>query len=60
MAELTATRAALRALADRAATTDPAACGADDICTILTPVLPVRSRGHSQHVRSHTTHLHPS
>lgn len=35
MAELAATREALRALADRAATTDPADCDADDICTIL-------------------------
>ena len=35
MAELATTRDALRALADRAATTDPAACAADDICTIL-------------------------
>lgn len=40
MAELAATRNALRALADRAATTDPTACGADDICTILTPARP--------------------
>ncbi|MCX5101307.1 MerR family DNA-binding protein [Streptomyces sp. NBC_00053] len=40
MAELAATRDAVRALADRAATTDPAACGADDICTILTPTQP--------------------
>ncbi|MEV5877319.1 heavy metal-responsive transcriptional regulator [Streptomyces sp. NPDC052101] len=35
MAELATTRDALRALADRAATTDPAACTTDDICTIL-------------------------
>lgn len=35
--ELTATRQALRDLARRAATTDPAACAEDDICTILTP-----------------------
>ncbi|MFD5193193.1 heavy metal-responsive transcriptional regulator [Streptomyces sp. NPDC058357] len=40
MSELAATRAALRALADRAATTDPAACDADGICTILTPAQP--------------------
>ncbi|MER6994405.1 heavy metal-responsive transcriptional regulator [Streptomyces sp. NPDC000410] len=40
MAELAATREALRALAARAATTDPAACGADDICTILKPTGP--------------------
>ncbi|MFD7124185.1 MULTISPECIES: heavy metal-responsive transcriptional regulator [Streptomyces] len=37
MAELAATRAALRGLAARAATADPAACGADDFCTILKP-----------------------
>ncbi|MGX1115758.1 MerR family copper efflux transcriptional regulator [Streptomyces ambofaciens] len=35
MAELGATREALRALADRATTTDPADCGQADICTIL-------------------------
>lgn len=40
MAELAATREALRALAARAATTDPAACNADDICTILNPGTP--------------------
>ncbi|MDT0469446.1 heavy metal-responsive transcriptional regulator [Streptomyces gibsoniae] len=40
MAELAATRNELRALADRAATTDPAACTADDICTILNPARP--------------------
>ncbi|WP_031511404.1 heavy metal-responsive transcriptional regulator [Streptomyces megasporus] len=39
-AELAATRKALWALADRAATTDPAACGQDDICTILTSARP--------------------
>ncbi|MEV7520365.1 heavy metal-responsive transcriptional regulator [Streptomyces sp. NPDC091371] len=37
IAELTSARTALRSLADRAADTDPAACGADDICTILSP-----------------------
>ncbi|MBM7087237.1 heavy metal-responsive transcriptional regulator [Streptomyces sp. S12] len=37
MTELAATREVLQALAGRAATTDPAACRADDICTILTP-----------------------
>ncbi|MFE7113155.1 heavy metal-responsive transcriptional regulator [Streptomyces sp. NPDC057575] len=36
LAELAKTREALRGLALRAATTDPAACTADDICTILT------------------------
>ncbi|MCX5345081.1 MerR family DNA-binding protein [Streptomyces atratus] len=40
MTELAATREALRALADRAATTDPASCDADDICTILNPARP--------------------
>ncbi|MFG2916735.1 heavy metal-responsive transcriptional regulator [Kitasatospora sp. NPDC048298] len=40
MADLAATREALRGLADRAATTDPAACTADDICTIVTPAGP--------------------
>ncbi|MFJ1551755.1 heavy metal-responsive transcriptional regulator [Streptomyces sp. NPDC088246] len=40
MAELAATREALRDLAARAATTDPDACGADDICTILKPARP--------------------
>ncbi|AJE82002.1 MULTISPECIES: heavy metal-responsive transcriptional regulator [Streptomyces] len=40
MADLVATREALRDLAGRAATTDPAACGADDICTILKPAQP--------------------
>ncbi|MFG2404765.1 heavy metal-responsive transcriptional regulator [Streptomyces brevispora] len=38
MTELAATRDALRTLAGRAATTDPAACDADGICTILGPV----------------------
>ncbi|MDA8369956.1 MAG: heavy metal-responsive transcriptional regulator [Nocardiopsaceae bacterium] len=37
LAELTKTRQALHDLARRAATTDPASCTADDICTILTP-----------------------
>lgn len=36
MAELAATRRVLHTLAERAATTDPAACGGDDICTIFT------------------------
>lgn len=36
LAELATTRDALRGLARRAATTDPAACTEDDICTILT------------------------
>ncbi|MFD4863562.1 heavy metal-responsive transcriptional regulator [Streptomyces atratus] len=40
MAELAATREALRDVAARAATTDPATCGADDICTILKPARP--------------------
>lgn len=40
MAELAATREELRVLADRAATTDPADCGTDDICTILNPTRP--------------------
>ncbi|MFE1734462.1 heavy metal-responsive transcriptional regulator [Streptomyces bacillaris] len=40
VAELAATREALRDLAARAATTDPAACSADDICTILKPSQP--------------------
>ncbi|MCM1951148.1 heavy metal-responsive transcriptional regulator [Streptomyces sp. G2] len=40
MAELVATREALRDLAARAASTDPAACGVDDICTILKPARP--------------------
>ncbi|MFE4516118.1 heavy metal-responsive transcriptional regulator [Kitasatospora sp. NPDC056783] len=40
LAELAATRDALRLLADRAAATDPAACGADDICTIVHPARP--------------------
>ncbi|MFE4972907.1 heavy metal-responsive transcriptional regulator [Kitasatospora sp. NPDC056651] len=40
MAELAATRDALRLLADRAAATDPAVCGTDDICTILNPARP--------------------
>ncbi|MFG2908327.1 heavy metal-responsive transcriptional regulator [Kitasatospora sp. NPDC048286] len=40
MADLAATRESLRGLADRAATTDPAACTADDICTIVTPAGP--------------------
>ncbi|MCX5380423.1 heavy metal-responsive transcriptional regulator [Streptomyces sp. NBC_00091] len=40
MAELAATRDVLRTLAARATTTDPAACAADDICTILTPTRP--------------------
>jgi DNA-binding transcriptional MerR regulator len=35
LAELTATRAALQALAVRAAATDPAACRADEVCSIL-------------------------
>ncbi|MDX2403963.1 heavy metal-responsive transcriptional regulator [Streptomyces microflavus] len=35
LAELAKTRQALRALAHRAAATDPAACTKDDICTIL-------------------------
>ncbi|MEU0120558.1 heavy metal-responsive transcriptional regulator [Streptomyces albidoflavus] len=37
LAELAATRAALRGLARRAAATDPASCGENDICTIFTP-----------------------
>ncbi|MFD3959920.1 MULTISPECIES: heavy metal-responsive transcriptional regulator [Streptomyces] len=37
MAELAKTRAALGNLARRAAATDPAACAADNICTILAP-----------------------
>lgn len=37
MAELRATRAALRSLAHRAATTDPSTCGETDICRIITP-----------------------
>ncbi|MBT2456843.1 heavy metal-responsive transcriptional regulator [Streptomyces sp. ISL-86] len=40
MAELAAARDVLQSLADRAAHIDPAACGADDICTILTPERP--------------------
>ncbi|MCX4985317.1 heavy metal-responsive transcriptional regulator [Streptomyces sp. NBC_00572] len=40
MSELAATRDVLRTLADRAAVTDPAACEAEGICTILTPVRP--------------------
>ncbi|MFI5917827.1 heavy metal-responsive transcriptional regulator [Streptomyces anulatus] len=40
MTELAATRKALRALANRAATTVPAACEADTICTILNPARP--------------------
>lgn len=35
MAELAKTRDALRGLARRAAATDPATCGQDEICTIL-------------------------
>ncbi len=37
LAELATTREALRGLARRAATTDPASCSEDAICTILTP-----------------------
>jgi MerR family copper efflux transcriptional regulator len=37
LAELNATRQALHQLARRAATSDPAACAADEICNILTP-----------------------
>jgi len=37
MAELAATREALRGLAARAETTDPAACSPDGICTIVSP-----------------------
>jgi MerR family transcriptional regulator, copper efflux regulator len=37
MAELATTREALRALGGRTATTAPATCGADDICTSLHP-----------------------
>ncbi|MFF0297363.1 heavy metal-responsive transcriptional regulator [Kitasatospora sp. NPDC004614] len=37
MADLAATREALRGLAARAASTDPAACGTDGICTIVSP-----------------------
>ncbi|QYX76160.1 heavy metal-responsive transcriptional regulator [Streptomyces akebiae] len=37
LAELAATRDALRGLARRAAATDPASCSRDEICTILTP-----------------------
>ncbi|HXP20540.1 MAG TPA: heavy metal-responsive transcriptional regulator [Streptosporangiaceae bacterium] len=40
IAELTATRAALRALAIRAAATNPADCTGNDICTILTRPAP--------------------
>ncbi|MFE2283041.1 heavy metal-responsive transcriptional regulator [Streptomyces sp. NPDC059443] len=40
MAELAATREALRDLAARAAATDPATCSTDDICTILKPSRP--------------------
>jgi DNA-binding transcriptional MerR regulator len=36
IAELTGTRAALTALQQRAADTDPASCAESDICTILT------------------------
>ncbi|MDA2803389.1 heavy metal-responsive transcriptional regulator [Nocardiopsis suaedae] len=35
MAELAATRRVLRTLATRAAATDPAECGGDDICSIV-------------------------
>ncbi|MBN9739350.1 MULTISPECIES: heavy metal-responsive transcriptional regulator [unclassified Pseudonocardia] len=45
LTELATTRDALRGLAHRAATTDPAACTEDDICTILTrPGSPPASR----------------
>ncbi|MET9375798.1 heavy metal-responsive transcriptional regulator [Streptomyces sp. NPDC002992] len=37
LAELRKTRSALRDLAQRAAQTDPAACGEDGVCTILSP-----------------------
>ncbi|MCZ4611342.1 heavy metal-responsive transcriptional regulator [Streptomyces sp. Lzd4kr] len=37
MAELRATRTALRTLAHRAADTDASTCSADDICRIITP-----------------------
>lgn len=37
LAELRKTRSTLRDLAQRAAQTDPAACGEDGICTILSP-----------------------
>lgn len=37
LAELRKTRSALRELAQRAARTDPTACGEDSICTILSP-----------------------
>ncbi|MBD0670122.1 heavy metal-responsive transcriptional regulator [Streptomyces sp. CBMA156] len=40
MADLATTREALRGLADRAASTDPAACTADDICTIVNRARP--------------------
>jgi MerR family transcriptional regulator, copper efflux regulator len=42
IAELTATRAVLRALAVRAAATDPADCTGSDICTILTRPTPAQ------------------
>lgn len=42
LAELAATRRALRQLADRAATSDPAACTASEICTILTKPTPAQ------------------
>jgi MerR family copper efflux transcriptional regulator len=40
LAELGATRRALRRLAARAAASDPAACSAEEVCSILTPARP--------------------